>query len=1220
MTVRGSGGGGGCFPAGVKVYTPSGEVPIELIKVGDKVLSFNYEGIIEESVVEKVFKHPSLPSGHLKYWGGELPVTSNHWVLNQFNSFAEAGTLTELDAIVDQLGHLRPVIEFVEDELQTVYNLHVIPNHTFIADGIRVHNGGLGLKTPVVGSGGGGGDKGGGGRAPVESPDSLRSQQFANVVDLISEGEVEGFENGAKDIFLDGTPLQNSDNSYNFSGFNYQTRNGTQDQLSIPGFAAVESEKYVGVEVLYGSPVVRQITTPDADFARVTVSVPALSSTDVNTGDVSGTSVQVQIELQANGGGFVNIPINGVISGKASSRYQREFYIPLAGSPPFDIRVTRLTPDSTTQYLQNKTFFDSYTEIIDQKLRYPNSALVAISVDSSQFNSVPTRGYLLKGMRIKVPDNYDPVTRTYTGVWLGDFKIAWSDNPAWVFYDLVTNSRYGLGEFVDEAMMDVGTLYQIAQYCDELVPDGYGGQEPRYTCNLYLQSREEAFNVLANIASIFSGMVYWSSGLITASIDKPTDKVTNFTNANVIDGLFEYSGSAQSSRHSVALVSWNDPADRYEPKVEYVEDTEAIAKLGVRETEVLSVGCTSRGQAHRMGKRILLTEKFLTETVSFKTGLEASRIYPGAVIGIQDNNRSGGRFGGRIKTATTLQVTLDSPITIESGLTYSISVILADGTVEERSVTNTIGSHTDIDISVPFTTAPANQSIWVISSSSLDTQLFKVISIKESDNLLWEVSALQYNPSKFDAIDLDTNFEPLRTSNLAATTFIASPTNLTISEELYKSSINQINGKMIVSWSAVSSSYLSGYIVAWRYTNSNWTILPLITNTLMEIAPILPGIVEVRVHAVNILGVTSIPVYQTKMLLGKTAPPANVSDFRIQIIGSSTYLNWNAIPDLDADYYEIRHSPMMIGATWQSSSVLLSNIAHPTVSVAVASLSGTYLIKAFDTSGNESINATSIISGLSDLNALNFIALLKEDPDFLGIKNSVEVVGSNLELSGSVMDDWGFLDSVESIRVGSSISSYGEYYFDNTIDLGDIYTSRIISKLNVFGSNLLNTMLTWNPLSIANPLSGTSGSTWSCVIQIRTTNDDPLTTPIWSSWSTFNVGEYTCRAFEFRAILQSFQEFVTPSISLLEVVVDMPDRVSGDNDIICTTSGYNVIYDPAFKDAPAVAIAAQGLTTGDYYVITSKSRTGFSIAFFNSANIPIERTFDWVAKGYGYVN
>jgi len=395
----------------------------------------------------------------------------------------------------------------------------------------------------IIGAGGGG--KGGGGSARVaqEAPDSLRSKAYARVVDLISEGEIEGLVDGLQSVYLDDTPIQNPDGSTNFSGVTLETRNGSQQQSYVPGFSSVENEVVVGVEVKASQPVVRSITDPDVDAVRVKVSVPQLTNQDTTNGDLNGSTVNFAIDRQVNGGGFVEM-INDTISGKTTTKYQRSYYVPLAGSGPWDIRVRRITADSTSSAVQNKTFVESYTEVVESKLRYPNSALVALRVDASQFSSIPRRSYDMKLLRVRVPVNYDPATRAYSGVWNGTFKIAWTDNPAWCFYDLVSSTRYGLGGYIPEAQVDKWALYRVAQYCDQLVPNGLGGFEPRFTCNLYLQTREQAYKVVQDMASIFRGMVYWSGGAITVTQDAPADPVYQFAPSNVVDGEFAYQGSA----------------------------------------------------------------------------------------------------------------------------------------------------------------------------------------------------------------------------------------------------------------------------------------------------------------------------------------------------------------------------------------------------------------------------------------------------------------------------------------------------------------------------------------------------------------------------------------------------------------------------------------------------------------------------------------------------
>ncbi|NDD11473.1 MAG: host specificity protein J [Betaproteobacteria bacterium] len=532
----------------------------------------------------------------------------------------------------------------------------------------------------IIGAGGGG--KGGGGSARVaqEAPDSLRSKAYARVVDLVCEGEIEGLAAGLQSVYLDDTPIQNPDGSYNFTGVTLETRPGTQQQSYIPGFSSVENEVSVGVECKANQPVVRTINDPDVDAVRIKVSIPTLTLQDTTNGDLNGASVSYAIDVQARGAGYVQV-LADTVSGKTTSRYQRSYYIPLTGTGPWDVRLRRITADSTQTSLQNKTFFESYTEVIESKLRYPNSALMALRVDASQFTSIPRRSYDLKLLRVRIPSNYFPQTRSYAGVWDGTFKVAWTDNPAWCFYDLVTNTRYGLGSFIPESQVDKWALYRVARYCDELLPNGLGGYEPRFTCNLYLQSREQAYKVVQDMASIFRGMAYWSGGAITVTQDSPQDPVYQFTASNVIDGEFAYQGSSAKARHTVALVSWTDPDDFYRQKVEYVEDMAGIARYGVVQADVVAMGCTSRGQANRVGKWLLYSEQSESEIITFRTGLEGAVVRPGDVIKVADSSRGGLRLGGRIAAATTASVTLDQDLPAGS---WRISVVLPTGSVEER--------------------------------------------------------------------------------------------------------------------------------------------------------------------------------------------------------------------------------------------------------------------------------------------------------------------------------------------------------------------------------------------------------------------------------------------------------------------------------------------------------------------------------------------------------
>jgi predicted phage tail protein len=802
----------------------------------------------------------------------------------------------------------------------------------------------------IIGSGGGG--KGGGGasaRVAQESPDSLRSKAYARVVDLVCEGEIEGLAEGLQSVYLDDTPIQNADGTTNFSGVTLETRNGSQQQSFIPGFASVENEVVVGVEVKASQPVVRSINDPDVDAVRVKVSVPQLTTQDTSNGDLNGSAVNFAIDRQINDGGFVEI-INDTISGKTTTKYQRSYYIPLAGSGPWEIRVRRITADATASAVQNKTIVDSYTEIIESKLRYPNSALVALRVDASQFSSIPRRSYDMKLLRVRVPVNYDPSTRTYSGVWNGTFKIAWTDNPAWCFYDLVTSTRYGLGGYIPEAQVDKWALYRAAQYCDQWVPDGLGGVEPRFTCNLYLQTREQAYKVVQDMASIFRGMVYWSGGAITVTQDAPSDPVYQFAPGNVVGGEFAYQGSSAKARHTVALVTWNDPEDFYRQKVEYVEDAAGITRYGIVQSEVVALGCTSRGQAHRVGKWLLYSEQSESEIVTFRTGLEGAVVRPGDVIKVADPVRGGMRLGGRIAAASANTVLLDQDLPAD--LPWRLSVILPNGRVEERLVGPISGR--SLTVTIPFSAAPQAGAIWVLSSSIIEPQLFRVVAVAERDLGVHEVTALAHNPSKFDAIETGLALQPRSITVLSD--MPPAPTGLAIQESLYRVK-DQAQVLVQVSWSEVQTAV--AYRLSYRVNGGNFVSLPLTSANYVEIRDAQEGQYEFSLRAIGITRKESVPATYSATVLGKTLPPSDVTGFLVQRRVSDLLLRWDELQDADLAGYEVR-----VGAGWDNGQLVATTAGTQMIHDQSASGLYPYHIRAYDTSGNYSAHVTTFVLSL----------------------------------------------------------------------------------------------------------------------------------------------------------------------------------------------------------------------------------------------------------------
>ena len=794
----------------------------------------------------------------------------------------------------------------------------------------------------IVGSGGGG--KGGGGSARVaqEAPDSLRSKAYARVVDLVCEGEIEGLVGGLKSVYLDDTPIQNSDGSYNFTGVTLEARTGTQQQNYIPGFSSVENEVLVGVECKYGQPVVRSITDPDVDAVRIKVSIPTLTLQDTTNGDLNGTSVTYAIDLQSRGAGYVQI-LQDTVSGKTSSRYQRSYYIPLSGTGPWDVRLRRITAESTQTSLQNKTFLESYTEVIESKLRYPNSALMALRVDASQFTSIPRRSYDLKLLRVRIPSNYFPETRSYAGVWDGSFKVAWTDNPAWCFYDLVTNTRYGLGNYIPESQVDKWALYRVAKYCDELVPNGLGGYEPRFTCNLYLQTREQAYKVVQDMASVFRGMAYWSGGAITVTQDAPQDPVYQFTAANVVDGEFAYQGSSAKARHTVALVSWVDPDDFYRQKVEYVEDLAGIARYGVVQADVVAMGCTSRGQANRVGKWLLYSEQSESEIITFRTGLEGAVVRPGDVVKVADASRGGMRLGGRIAAATTVSVTLDQDLPAGS---WRISVVLPTGVVEERQVGSLSGR--TVGVTSAFSMAPQVGAIWVLSSTLVEAQLFRVVQVAESEPGIHEITALAHNPSKYAAIEQGLALQPRAITVLSTTP--ATPTGLIVTESLYRVK-DQALVLIQLGWEQVFGAL--EYQVTYRVNGGNTVTLPKVSSTYLEIRNAEAGDYVFTVRAVGVSGKLGNSASLSQSILGKLQPPDDVQDFVVLRRTTDLLLSWSANTDADLSGYEVR-----VGTGWDSGVMVGQTAGTQLVHDQSESGQYNYHIRAFDTSGKYSQHVT----------------------------------------------------------------------------------------------------------------------------------------------------------------------------------------------------------------------------------------------------------------------
>lgn len=723
------------------------------------------------------------------------------------------------------------------------------------------------------------GAKGGGGSAhtPVEQPDDLLSVAKLKMLIAVSEGEIQG-DLTAQNIFLNDTPLANDSGEYNFSGVKWEFRKGTQDQTYIAGMPQVDNELAVGTTVTTTAPWTRQFTNLSLDAIRIKLSLPVQYLYKDN-GDMVGTVTEYAIDLSTDGGAWKTV-VNGKFDGKTTTEYQRDHRIDLPKSTSgWSVRVRRITADASgsNSKLVNAFKVFSYAEVIDSKLRYPLTALLYVEVDSSQFNgSAPKVTCKIKGKLIKVPDNYDPITRTYSGSWSGGFKMAWSNNPAWIFYDLVLDEIYGMGTRVDASMVDKWALYSIAQYCDEMVSDGAGGTEPRFTCNVFIQSQEDAWQVLNDLAAVFRGITFWGNDQIYVQADVPQDDVDWVYNAsNVIDGLFTYAGGSYKNRYSSCLVSWSDPQNHYSDTVEGVYDSALVERYDVRQTSLTAIGCTSQSEAHRRGRWVLLSNA-KDGTVSFGVGLDGYIPLPAEIIGVADPFRSGKENGGRIRAVNGRQITLDREI--DYAAKDRLVVNLPDGKAQTRTISAVSADKKTATVATAFSQAPVAGAVWAIDSDNLAIQYFRVTSIAANDDSTggFTITAVQHDPNKYRYIDDGVRVEspPITVTPISV---LSAPKNIVVTESDHVSQGLTV-ASLDVSWDKVEGAIR--YVAQWRKDNGDWINVPVTSAQGFSVQGIYSGSYDVRVRALNAQDTSSPWGYgETTYLSGKTGKPGTPLNF-----------------------------------------------------------------------------------------------------------------------------------------------------------------------------------------------------------------------------------------------------------------------------------------------------------------------------------------------------
>jgi predicted phage tail protein len=1060
------------------------------------------------------------------------------------------------------------------------------------------------------GGGKGGGSSSGSTRAAVEAPDSLRSRQHVRVLHAICEGEILGYLGGWKGIFFDDVPLQNADDSFNFSGVDVDSRIGTQWQPYLP-ITGLEAEQSVGVEMKYGVAIERAITDTDVDAVRITVSVPQLSEQNTKNGDTGGSSVVFHVEEKLGSGSWYRMCEDITISGKTMSRTQSSYYLrlPPSGGLPRYIRLTRLSADSGSAAIQNRTFFDSYTLLWDEKLRYPNTALVGVSLDAQQFSSIPRMSFMIGGMKVLIPSNYDPNTRVYTGSWNGTFVRAWTDNPAWVWYDMLTNTRYGLGGLLDSALIDKYALYSIAQYCDGSVPNGYGGWEARFTCNLALTTQQDAWKLVNDMVSVFRSICFWAGGSLTAVQDAPRSSRYLFNNSNIVGGDFSYQSVASDQRFNVAAVTWNDPLQQYKQSVEIVERPDLIAKWNrIQQSDVVAVGCTSRGQARRLGRWLLYAE---SEAVTFAVGADGAIPHPGDVIDIADANRGGARNGGRLLAGSTASnLLLDAPI----GLTGTgvVSVVMPDGSYATAAVTIGTGA-TSITVSPPLAAAPLATAPWIFSTAALATQKFRIIGISEGDDGTYAISAVAFDPDKFNEIEFGTPDvdNPISSANLAAPGPVG---QLTFLESLYDTGTGLAAARLTVSW--MPPARAMRYQVEVKKPGGNWEYVAEVSTPSIDFDSASSGAWSVRVTPKSVLGLSgpaSIQVYNAQALL---APPAALIGLRLDVISSVATLAWDPAPELDVKLggsISIRHS-RNTSSNWDTA-LPLTDAAGRSTSAVVALLPGKYMARAVDSSGGGG-PITEVWSDAQVSLPQNVVLTVTESPAFSGVAVNAAASDGVLKMSAlGLFDDVADLDAWlgEIDKYGGSHLTMS-YSFATPSDLGHIYDCRLTANVEAVlydDGSYIDTIVDFDSMiSIdGDPPVGASLSLW-----VRTSDVSPAA---WSAWKPFVVGDYRARLFDFQLRGEVLLQTNWIDVSTLEVTIDMPDRIESGNDILVPVLGLPVVYSPPFKASPAVSLTAQGLSPGDYLDVSTKTANGFTVFIRNSSGVAQSgRSIDYISKGY----
>ena len=1122
------------------------------------------------------------------------------------------------------------------------------------------------IKQYLRGSGSG---KGGQQHTPVEADDSLSSIQYGQVLDLLSEGEIEGLDTGAitgsglQSIFLNGTPLQNSDGSNNFTGFTAAFRKGTQVQTYIPTSEQGVQRQDIGLtQITQSTPFTFTVTNTNINRVRVTIQLPVLRKQEED-GDIVGHSVKLNIRVKYDGGSYnasvfsqnsdtsVNNGYWTEIKGKTSNAYRKDFIFNLNSfNTNAIIEVARISADDPTggtEKFSSITQIAGATEITDSKLRYPNSALCFLRFDSRQFSSIPSRKFLIRGIKHQLPNNAkvdisttqryvvatgatENITSgvghigrvTYSGIWDGTFGAAtWSSDPAWCLYNLLTNERYGCS--IPASNLQKFEFYQISQYCNALVNDQQGGFEPRMLLNILINNRKQIYDAVKDITSVFRGMSFYGAGMISMFQDAPATSKYLIGNSNVVNGFFEYTGSSQKARHTTCTVAYQDYQKLGEAEFEFVEDVDAVSKYGVINKQIKSLGCYSQGQAHRLGLWTLKTEQISTQTVSFQVAVNSGIVLtPSMVISIADKGKTGYRHTGYVSSGSTVnQIKIDSIEginTTDSG--FTISVLLSTGLVEKKNI-DTINFQTKtiiLNSGEAFTEIPQAQTVFLLESNNVIAQKYRVIDVKEN-NLLYDVLALEYNDSIYNAVDFGEplNFPPITD----LTTAPAKVSNITDQEFLYSDGQGVFVG-CDISWQH-DKQRVTEFVVTYRVDDDNWaTITTAATSVTLRqggnFGALRAGNLQLQISAINYLGKSSGIVTHEANLVGKTASPQGVENFTMIPTNGLARLQWTQSEELDVvvgGLVRLRHSPLLAGVSWQNSNSIHEDVTGTAKEAYVDLKEGTYLAKFVDSGGRESVSAALVEFDEPDLDNLLDVNTQIENPSFSGTRTNLTVTNGELLMAAN----------------GSVLHTTGTYYFaNNPINLGGVFSVKLKAEIKSRGffpnAPFWNTLGTdFDPTAPLNTtgfaavtsVAGDAPQKTNVRLYIRTTQTDPTGSPTWSSWRPFNNAEFKAWGYEFKAEFETNDDTAQLAVYGLKIISQMPQRTEQGFIQSNTTSNTLVSFANQFVGSPVIGITFSATDSGDYYKIFGNTSSQFTIGIYNSSNQLIQKTFSYIATGYG---